>query len=98
MKVILAPRAEDDLEAIGDFIALDNPGRAASYTDELLAKCETLSTLPERFPLVSRYIGKQVRRCLHGRYLILYRVETEVVRVIHIVHAASDYEVLVADD
>ena len=94
MKVILTPAAQLDIEAIGDFIARDNPLRAESFTGELLEKCAGLSEFPERFPLVSRYGQLGVRRCLHGSYLIFYRIEPDLVRVLHILHGASDYGAL----
>ncbi len=35
MKLGLSPLAEQDLEAIGDYIAQDNPIRAISFMEEL---------------------------------------------------------------
>lgn len=91
MNVILTPKAERDLERIGDFIAGDNPDRADSFVQELLARCASLADKPARFPVVGRYHSRLVRRCLHGNYLIFYRVEPDLVRVIHILHGAVDY-------
>ncbi len=31
MRLIVTPLAEADMEEIGDFIAIDNPGRAVSF-------------------------------------------------------------------
>lgn len=94
MKVILTPAAERDFRAIGDFIARDNPVRAESFVDELLQRCLSLAEFPERFPLIERSARSGVRRCLHGSYLIFYRVEPELVRVLHILHGASDYHAI----
>ena len=94
MKIILTPAAERDLAAIGDFIAQDNPERAESFIDELVEKCASIADFPKRFPLVDRYSRSEVRRCLHGRYLIFYRVEPDLVRVLHILHSATDYDAL----
>ncbi len=35
MQLVFLPKAEQDLEAIGDYIALNNPRRAASFVREL---------------------------------------------------------------
>jgi plasmid stabilization system protein ParE len=56
MRVELSPEAEADIEEIGRFIGLENPGRAASFTRELIAACYALG----RFPLAAP-------RVLHGR-------------------------------
>ncbi|UIL54841.1 type II toxin-antitoxin system RelE/ParE family toxin (plasmid) [Pantoea agglomerans] len=37
MKLGISPLAEQDMEAIGDYIAEDNPVRAMSFTAELYA-------------------------------------------------------------
>jgi toxin ParE1/3/4 len=91
MKVILTPKAEGELEQIGDFIADDNPERADSFVRGLLDRCASLADYPARFPVVGRYHAYLIRRCLHGNYLIFYRIEPDLVRVIHILHGAVDY-------
>jgi toxin ParE1/3/4 len=91
MMVHLSAEAEDDLEAIGDYIARDNPGRALRFLHELREKCRGLADMPERFPLVSRYEASGVRKRVHGDYGIFYRIEARKVVVIHILHGARDY-------
>lgn len=91
MIVHLTEEAEEDLERIADYIALDNPARAISFLQELRGKCLALADMPERFPLVPRYEASGVRRRGHGNYLIFYRVEPEKVVIVHILHGAQDY-------
>lgn len=91
MIVELSVEAEDDLERIGDHIARDNPARAISFLGELRAKCLGLANFPERFALVPRYEDHGLRHRAHGNHLVFYRVETEKVVVIHILHGAMDY-------
>ncbi len=91
MIVHLTAEAEYDLETIGDYIARDNPARALSFLQELRSKCLGLADMPERFPLVPRYETAGIRRCVHGDYLIFYRVEREKVVIIHILHGAQNY-------
>jgi plasmid stabilization system protein ParE len=62
MIVVITDTAEDDLERIGDYIALYNPTRALSFVRELREKCESLADMPRRHPLVPRYETKGVRR------------------------------------
>lgn len=92
MIVHLSAEAEHDLEAIGDYIARDNPGRAVTFIQSLRTSCMELATLPESYPLVPRYQARGVRRRVHGAYLIFYRAETDRVVVIHILNGAMDYE------
>jgi plasmid stabilization system protein ParE len=94
MIVVITDAAEVDLERIGDAIAQDNPRRAVSFVRELRQRCEQLADVPKAFPLVSRHEQTGVRRCVHGNYLIFYRVDLETVQVIHVLHGAMDYEPL----
>lgn len=91
MIVHLSEEAEQDLERIADYIALDNPARAVGFLRELRSKCLALAEMPERFPLVPRYETSGMRRRFHGNYLIFYRVEPEKVVIIHVLHGAQDY-------
>ena len=91
MIVHLTAEAERDLEAIGDHIAQGNPARAVTFIEELRAKCLGLADFPERFPLTPRYELQGVRHRVHGNYLIFYRLETDRVVVLHVLHGAMDY-------
>lgn len=46
MRLTLTPLAEQDLEAIGDYIAADSPTRAVSFICELRAQCQRIARLP----------------------------------------------------
>ena len=98
MIVEITAEAERDLETIGDWVARDNPARAASFVDELLAACLDLGDFPDRFPVAPRYEGHGVRHRVHGNYLIFYRVEAEKVVVLHVLHGATDYSALLFDE
>jgi toxin ParE1/3/4 len=91
---VIAAAAKRDLIGIADYIRPHNPGRAASFVEELLIHCQTVAELPLRHPLVPRFEHHGVRRCVHADYLIFYRVGTRFIEVIHILHGARDYEAL----
>jgi len=92
MRVVVSAAASAELEAIGDFIAKDNPARALTFVLELREACETLVDAPERFARVPRYEHLGIRRRVHGNYLIFYRTGRDVVEVLHVLHGARDYE------
>lgn len=94
MKLVFMPSAEADLEAIGDWIAADNPARALSFLTELKLICDVLPDMPRMFPLVPRYEEQGVRRLPHGDYLVFYRIADERVEVLHVINAARDYDAL----
>jgi plasmid stabilization system protein ParE len=92
MIVELTAAAEADLEAIGDYIAQDNPSRALSFVRELLRSCAELSDMPEAWPIIPRYENHGIRRRVHGRYLIFYRVTADRIVVLHVLNGAMDVE------
>lgn len=86
MRVVFSRNARLDLANISDHIAVDNPGRADSFTRELLKACKALSVSPERLAVVPRYRSAGMRRTVHRGYLNFFRVsqgEVEIVRVLH---------------
>jgi toxin ParE1/3/4 len=98
MRVRITATASDELEAIGSFIAADNPLRAETFSNELLERCASLATHPSRYPVSTMWRGRQLRRCPFGNYLIFYSVLGDVLEINHIVHSARDYARLLFPD
>ena len=98
MKVVLTATARKQLEAIGDYIALDNPRRARSFVQELRTCAKEIGAAPELFPLVPRYERFGIRRRTFGRYLIFYRIDGGEIAILHILHGARDIEQILSGD
>jgi plasmid stabilization system protein ParE len=94
MRLAFTDAAEQELEALGDYVAFDNPAGALSFVRELRKDCALLATMPDRHPLLARYRASGIRRRVYGSYLIFYRVEGETVQILHILHGAMDYEAI----
>lgn len=94
MIVKFTAAAEADLEAISDYIAQDNPARAISFVRELYRSCTELADLPEAWPIIPRYEHHGIRRRVHGRYLIFYRVAADQIVVLHVLNGAMDVEAI----
>ncbi len=87
MKLSFSPRAVADLDEIADFIARDNPARAASFIEELEARCLRITEFPEAFPIRDD-ISPGMRLGVYKRYLILFRIIENSVRIERVVHGA----------
>ena len=88
MIVITSKRAEDEMEAIGDWIAIDNPSRAISYVAELRAACHAIGDYPELYSLA---IGRgTLRKKPFSPYLIFYRVRRRDVFIVSVRHGRRD--------
>ena len=94
MRVVITAAAKADLLAIRRYFEPHNPTRAVSFTEELLDRCQALAKTPMAYPLVPRYERFGIRRCVHGDYLIFYRLQPEQMEIIHILQGARDIEAL----
>ncbi len=86
MRVEFSPESQSDLEAIGDYIARDNPLRADSFLDEISDAALSLGQWPNRAPVSG--VHPAVRRWVHGAYNIYFEVLSDRVRVLRILNAA----------
>lgn len=98
MIVVISQEAEANLEEIGDWIAEDDPLRAITFVEMLRDKCLALADVPLSFPLVPRYERAGIRRRPFRDYLIFYRVTDEAIEILHVLHAAQDYERILFPD
>ncbi len=97
MPVLFTALAEEDLDQIEDHISAQDPAAAARVRSAIVRQSIQLGNAPEkgmplRDPRGNQEIGVRlwpVSR--YAKYLILYRAETEQVRVLRILHAAQDW-------
>jgi toxin ParE1/3/4 len=94
MKVDITSAAEADLEEIADYIARDNPVRALSFVRELYERCLDIAEMPAAWAIVPRYEHHGIRRRVHGRYLIFYRVSADCITILHVLNGAMDVEAI----
>ncbi len=96
MKVVFSPKAENDLESIGDTIASDNPRRAVTFIHEIRSHCHTLSSTPEAAPKRDD-IAQGIRMLAHGNYLMFYRIIETEIRIERVLHGARDLSALIGE-
>lgn len=88
-RLVILPAARADLIEIGDFIALDNPGRAASFVAEIEAKMRAAAERPLSFPARDE-LHEGLRAARYGRYLIFFVEQGDEVQVVRVLHGARD--------
>lgn len=92
MKVVITAAAFADILNIGHAIAKQNPARAETFVAELHDRCENLGAMPRAWPLLPDWEDHGIRRRVHGNYLIFYRIGSDAIEVLHVLHGAMDYE------
>lgn len=88
-RVVFRPEAEADLAAIGVFIAEHSEERALKLTQRLRARCRILETSP----MAGRPrpdLGEGLRSLFERPYVLIYRIEGDLVEIAAVLHAARD--------
>jgi plasmid stabilization system protein ParE len=95
-RVILMPNAIANLTHYHDYAAKRAPQTAARWLERFQAAIETLSELPERWPIAAEtsLVSAPVRPMLFGKgrnvYRVLFSIVGNEVRVLHVRRAAID--------
>jgi len=89
MRVELSRFIEGDLDAIAEYIAQDSPSRAISFLHEIGVQIHKIGGHPLLYQLRPE-IGEGARLAVVGRYVILFRMAGEVVRIERVVYGSRD--------
>ncbi len=87
-RVIWAPRALSDLEALLEYIARDAPASARRFGEKILARVELLAEFSESGSLVAEDHTETYREVFQGSYRIIFRSAKNLVVVVAIHHGA----------
>jgi toxin ParE1/3/4 len=87
----ISPRASSDLIEIWSYIADDSVANADAFIDKL---CVTIQSLA-RQPGSGRHreeLAPGIQSFPFGRYIIFYRVVTNAIEIVRVLHGARDIE------
>lgn len=95
-RLLLRPAARRDLVEIGDWIARDNRGRAASFVAEIEARMRKVAQRPGLFPARDD-VAPGLRAARHGNYLIFFFDHGATIEIVRVLHGARDLTRLLSD-
>ncbi len=95
-RLVYTPQSRNDLTEIGIYIAKDNPRRAVSFVRELRKQCHKITQAPQGYRSRPE-LGKDIRSCAFGNYIVFFQDEPGLVRIVRILHAARDIEAQFAE-
>ena len=87
MRAHIAPRAENDLEKVGDYIALENPNCAFQFIREIRQHCEKIVDGPQHY-MARAKLGDSPRICTHGNDLIVFEPFDDGALLLRVLHGA----------
>ena len=76
-KVLISPRAREDLIVIVRFIAKENTEAALRFGQLLIEKALSLNSLPLRGRIVPELGDPSIRELVFKSYRIIYQISTE---------------------
>jgi len=97
LPVFFTVLAEEDLDQIEDYISAHDPAAAARVRAAVVQQSVQLGNTPQKgmalkAPRSEQEIGVRLWPVSRYRnYLVLYRVEKDLIRVLRILHAARDW-------
>ncbi len=89
MKLIRSKRARQDLIDIWLYVAGDSPDAADALLDAIDEKCKLLTMHPNLGP-ERNDIRIGLRYLREGQYLILYQIDSQVIRIVRVLHGRRD--------
>lgn len=89
-KVVWTESAWQDLEGIASFIAKDSPHYARAVMQEARDASRSLTLLAERGHIVPEFGDRAIRELFIFNYRLIYKVHSETVSILALVHGARD--------
>ena len=88
MRVTWTNTARAQLQNIHDYIAADSTGYAKRLVERIIRRSEQLANYPESGAIVLEYDSPEIREVLEGSYRIIYRLRSNRIDVVAVVHGA----------
>jgi toxin ParE1/3/4 len=88
--VVITATAQADFRKLWEYVAADSPSHALSFLNEIEARAFSLELFPERHRFISEneLLNTDYRQLVYKDYRILYRIDSDDVCIIRIVHGA----------
>ena len=83
--------ARNDLKQIHDYIAKDSKYYARRVIQEIVAKTETLTELPEIDRIVPEVSDQNVRELIVYSYRLVYEISASGIEILAIIHGKRDF-------
>ncbi len=90
MKIEWAEPAIVDLESIRDYIKKDSDYYAIRFVERIIEAVENLVRFPKRGRIVPEAGEDNIREILFYNYRIIYRLATERILILTVIHGARD--------
>ncbi len=91
-KIIWAPSAIDDIDAIAEFIARDSADHASLFVDRIIETADRLKSFPSSGRIIPEIGNQNCREIIYGAYRIMYRIDRQNIWITGIIHGARNWK------
>ncbi len=88
IRIIWAPQAIQDVEAIRSYVGRGSTRYADLVVDRIVAAVDRLEKNPRSGRIVPELGDESVREVIHGHYRIVYRLRDDVIEIATVFHGA----------
>jgi toxin ParE1/3/4 len=83
--------ALNDLEEIIIYIAEDSEDNAKLFVASMIDSIETMSAFPYSGRIVPELKNEKIREKIFNKYRIIYRINSEIMEVVRVLHNAREF-------
>jgi plasmid stabilization system protein ParE len=87
-RIVWAPQAIEDAEAIRAYVARDSPHYADLVVERIVAAVSLLASSPRSGRVVPEVGDESLRELIHGNYRIVYRLGRDTIEIVTVFHGA----------
>jgi addiction module RelE/StbE family toxin len=87
-RIVWAPQAVEDVEAIRAYVARDSPHYADLVVERIVAAVALLASSPRSGRVVPEVGDESLREVIHGNYRIVYRLRHDIIQIVTVFHGA----------
>jgi toxin ParE1/3/4 len=87
-RIVWAPQAVEDVEAIRAYVARDSPHYADLVVERILTAVALLGSSPRAGRVVPEVGDDSLREIIHANYRIVYRLRQDLVEIATVFHGA----------
>jgi len=88
VKIIWAPSALEDVDAIAEYISRDSTDQAAFFVIRLFEAVDHLKKFPRSGRVIPEINNQSCREVIYNSYRIMYRINHDAIWVTGVVHGA----------
>lgn len=90
-KIIWAPSALADIEAIAKYIERDSVDQAALFVSRVIEMTDQLEDFPQSGRIIPEINDKNCRELIYGAYRIMYRIMRQEIWITGVTHGARNW-------